>query len=235
MVIQRHLILIFAIYASGIGLSLRAANVLWNCFSMSERVTGVTAISYYDQSDRLIWPEICLSRSVSGQNVSLTVNREATVVAFTGNWVAAQYGDIACEATTRHLDTYLYHSMLDNSYRDDMVNIVGTDTGPLYSSGQMTVSRNSDIYLMFAVAADYIMSAYGSDEWSWERDAYVYYGWIQLVIDGQGDLSLINSAIELDHLPITVGGGSAIPEPSAALLLLLGGALLALRRRRKMT
>ena len=230
---QKELMFFFVNFTSWCCLPLCAANVLWNCFSISERVTGVTAISYYDQFDHRIWPEICLSSSLSGQNVVLTVNHEHTVVAFTGNWVAAQYGDIACEATTRHLDAYLYHEMLDNSYQDDMINIVGTDDGPRYSAGQTMVARNTNLYLMFAVASDFIMSAYDSDEWSWERDADIYYGWIQLWIDGQGDLSLINSAIELDRLPITVGGGSTIPEPHSGLLLLAGGALLALRRRRR--
>ena len=54
-------------------------------------------------------------------------------------------------------------------------------------------------------------------------------GWIELGLDGEGYLTVIQSAWDRDGDPIRVG---ATPEPSAALLLLVGGALLVLRRRR---
>ena len=54
-------------------------------------------------------------------------------------------------------------------------------------------------------------------------------GWVELGLDGEGRLTVIQSAWDRDGDPIRVG---ATPEPSSALLLLVGGALLALSRRR---
>ena len=54
------------------------------------------------------------------------------------------------------------------------------------------------------------------------------YGWYQLGYPN-GELTALNSAIDLDGDSIVVG---AIPEPSSGLLLLLGVAGLALKRRR---
>ena len=53
-------------------------------------------------------------------------------------------------------------------------------------------------------------------------------GWIELGLDGEGALTVIQSAWDRDGDPIRVG---STPEPSSALLLLVGGALLALRWR----
>lgn len=55
-----------------------------------------------------------------------------------------------------------------------------------------------------------------------------FYGWVELEA-GQTELSLLGSAFS--YSPLVVGGGLAIPEPSAGLLLLLGLAALSLRRR----
>ena len=52
-----------------------------------------------------------------------------------------------------------------------------------------------------------------------------FWGWA--LLQGQ---TVVESA--LSDMPLVVGTGQVIPEPSAALLLLVGGALLVLRRRR---
>ena len=65
-----------------------------------------------------------------------------------------------------------------------------------------------------------------------EMDPNRLYGWVEAQANENGELSSLAYAIDLDGGPMIVGGGPAIPEPSAALLLLVGGALLALRRRR---
>ena len=57
-----------------------------------------------------------------------------------------------------------------------------------------------------------------------------YYGWVELGYNG--NLYIVNSAMEITGQGIYAGTGIATPEPSSALLALSGMAFLLLRRRR---
>ena len=88
------------------------------------------------------------------------------------------------------------------------------------------MERGSAIYLAFT-----------SNEQYGDPPNSVYYGWVQLGIDTDGNLVALNSACDFDHGPMVVGGGAwegGIPEPSGGMLLLIGAAVLGLRRVKKL-
>ena len=130
------------------------------------------------------------------------------------NWVIAQKDSMVNASTTRflHDDEYLLHYMFDdNRY-----------LGPK----ELTVEANTGLYLAFA-CSDVI--AYSSPE-----VAPVVYGWVELIVDENGNVIAASSAADLDGGPMVVGGGAwdgNIPEPSGGLLFLLGAATLGLRRK----
>ena len=82
------------------------------------------------------------------------------------------------------------------------------------SGGNINDHRDSDGKLYLAIIAKE-----GQDEPKY------YYGWVYLQ-----DKTILASA--LSDMPLIVGTGQVIPEPSSAVLLLLGFAGLALRRRK---
>ena len=129
------------------------------------------------------------------------------------NWVVAQQGAKVDATTTRLLpdDSYLLHFMLDD----------GRYLGP----NEITVDANVGLYLAF-VCSD--VTGYSSPD----RAPYVY-GWVELAVDGDGNVVVLSSAADLDGGPMIVGGGAwtGIPEPSGGMLMLLGLAALGLRRR----
>ena len=67
----------------------------------------------------------------------------------------------------------------------------------------------------------------------WDGAPY-FYGWVELGYKN-GDIYIVNSAMELTGLGMLAGTGTVIPEPSTALLALSGIALLLLRRRKVQT
>lgn len=88
-----------------------------------------------------------------------------------------------------------------------------------YTVGGTVINDPTDFYLVF--------EASGPDQ----PDEQTWYGWMHASIDEDKKLHLLGSDIALYGESLTVGGGSATPEPAGGLLLLLGGAVLMLRRR----
>ena len=128
-------------------------------------------------------------------------------------WTVAQVGNVVNYDTTHNLDASQYLVHIDPTSPDD------NTTGP----STLTMERNSAIYLAFT-----------SNEQYGDPPNSVYYGWVQIGIDTDGNLVALNSACDFDHGPMVVGGGAwtgGIPEPSGGILFLLGVAVLGLRRR----
>ena len=130
-------------------------------------------------------------------------------------WTVTQAGDVVNYGTTHNLDTSRYLVHIDPTNPD--ANITGPST--------LTIEKGTAIYLAFT-----------SNEQYGDPQNSVYYGWVQLGINTDGNLVAINSACDFDHGPMIVGGGAwegGIPEPSGGILFLLGAAMLGLGRGRK--
>jgi len=63
-----------------------------------------------------------------------------------------------------------------------------------------------------------------------ETMSAVTYGWLELTVNGDGNLSVVSSAWNRNGLPIMVG---VVPEPSGIMLLLLGCVGLLMKRPRQ--
>ncbi len=142
---------------------------------------------------------------VNPDNGGFVLNHGAVIVSFSGNVLEATQGGLINETTTRHLDysQYFVHSWIDD----------GSGGG----TAEIHVQGGDDFYLAFVLGDGYDRS-------------YVY-GWVNIGVEVNGNLTLLGSAADLAGGPMIVGGGGAIPEPSSGLLLLLGWAALGLRRK----
>ena len=150
-----------------------------------------------------------VTTSASPGFVTIKPNDTALLVGH-WNWVVAEMGEIACEATTRNVDKYFIHG----------------ETGAWpYVGESITAAKGSIVYMMVMAEVDHPW-------WQEEPPTPPYlYGWVELQVGQDGVVRLASSALDLDGGPMIVGGGSATPEPSSLLLLLIGGAVLALRRQ----
>lgn len=130
------------------------------------------------------------------------------MLAYPCNLVQLNEGDIVSAATTKNQDEYFLEYLT-------------TADGSAYPGYSITGNVGDDFYLGFVYEAGFRNSV---DEPFWYRDVY---GWLHMQFTTDG-VTMLNSAINLDGDPITVG---VVPEPSSALLALAGAALLIKRRK----
>ncbi len=206
--------LLAPILALGLTMNSRAANVLWNCFWQSGDSTEFE-VCWYDTPDTALgvnaWAYMNVTTSASSAFVTIKPN-DVWLLSGAWNWVVAEMGEIACEATTQHLDSYFIKNSTEPS-----------EAPPL--GDPVTVAKGTSVYMM-------VMAEVDTPWWQNEPSTPPYlYGWVELQVGQDGVVRLASSALDLDGGPMIVGGGSATPEPSTLLLLLIGGAALALRRK----
>ena len=183
--------------------SLVAADVRWNFVNASGSSNELYLSCYLDRTFALgLWIESSIVAS------GCRIQDTGTVANFSGNIMQSYSGNVVSESTIRHrqMDDYLNHSWIDD--------------GTVGGTHELYVNKDDDFYLMFVVC----------DGISGPGLNYVY-GWVNIGVEANGNLTLLGSAVDLAGGPMIVGGGGAIPEPSSGLLLLLGWAALGLRRK----
>ena len=189
-----------------------AAQVLWDCFQQ----IGFSEIDIgcYEPEGVPVWADMSIKVSTGSSTVTMTPKDEYVLVG-RWNWVLAELGDIACETTTQHLDSYfICHST------------EGTEGARL--GDPVVAPKGTSIYMMVMAELAPEHASVGQDISSMPP---YFYGWVELQVGQDGVVRLASSALDLDGGPMIVGGGSATPEPSSVLLLILGTAALLLKRR----
>ena len=196
-----------------------AADIRWNCFSQGGGATS-PEIYWYGEWDGAkpisAWAFLRLKTETPDETSVSISPADGVILVGRWNWVVAALGDIACEATTRNLESYFMHHGSDTP---------GADGG----GGPIVTDRGSSVYMMVMAEVLSDVAPSGLDTSSWPPYCY---GWVELQVGNDGVVMLGSSAIDLDGGPMIVGGGSAIPEPSSDMLLLVGCVALFARRPR---
>ena len=215
-VVRKLLGMILVIVCAG---SLGAAQVLFDCFSLSKEYDGSyyflwtseernPYLPYYNQ-----YVDSGISVTRSGNTTTLSDNKH--IVEFCALIMQTEIGSI------------IDQSAFDNAATLYADGVSHTIEQPQREVAPVTVYGNKDVYLSFV---SYWFGFEPGTGYFIDKDN-PYFGWVGLNVN-QGDVSLLGSYVDLDHNPVIAGRyESLIPEPSAALLLLVGSALLALRRR----
>lgn len=99
-----------------------AQSVAWNCMHLASPYYSIvenrTNYELYletylsDSTGFDAYVILCVADAVSDISIT-TRDLEDTASGFIGNWVVGNKGDVANEATTRHLGNYLNHAKID--------------------------------------------------------------------------------------------------------------------------
>lgn len=184
------------------------SSIDWNYFSLEKEGQVYRldrAVPPSVDPDFRFTPYVMFEVSTMDDGYRLTsVSLEHTASSFVGNWLEAYVGDVIDASTTRLQGVYFNHCKIDSE--------IATDS-------PIDTAAGSDLYLKFVVVDP-------SDHLT-EPDAL--YGWVQLSVDLNGNVSLVKSALGLGGQPMNVG---AIPEPTSGLLFVVGLSLLTLLRKK---
>ena len=185
-----------------------ASTVIWDCFSLVENSTGKYELSWshFPTSHEvfMLYPDVFFD--LSSDEAKLRFSATGAVCEFVGQWAEVDEGAILDSSTMNYASKCFYFN--DPNYPER-----------IHSDADILASLRENIYLGVKVQED--------------MSGKYCYGWVNLYLKGDGSVSLVSSAIDIDGGPMIVGGGAySIPEPSGGLLFVLGAAALGLRRRR---
>ena len=114
-------------------------------------------------------------------------------------------------------------NQLDVFTRDTIV------SGQFNLLGSLAVEVNQSFFLGVNTGSGFVGNDYASAA---NRQ---HFGWGEFLIDQDGELQLLDSAVAYDRNGILIGTSVAVPEPSSAFLILTGSAFFILRRSRLAT
>jgi hypothetical protein len=191
---------------------------------------------------------ILLASPVFGQIVedtNITVNSspgsfELTVLQSPEFDVTQVFGEVAVSGSTATL-------LLNNTALDEGSDWFVTNPGDLFTrdsieagqfnflpitepaSGSLAVEVDESFFL--GVNTGSSDDFFSGDSVPFD-DIRQHFGWGEFLINQNGELQILDSAVAYDLGGIVIGTSTAIPEPSSGLLMLAGAAFLFLRRSR---
>ena len=203
-----------------------AATVAWGVLSMNDatetqsgRLMPVEGSPIPVASGEYVYPNAVISLSATGINtVTITADPYSIVTAYGDSWVLVEEGELVDASTTRNADSFFLHGWIDG--QEDNWDLRADD--PVVLPAQSA----SRFYLGFATASS---AAESYPQYDWTD---VYYGWA-LFEYSDGELSLVNSALNVNGGGIYAGSAvtTPIPEPAAGAFAALGALALLHRRR----
>ena len=190
----------------------------WSCCGTNVRWNDIEQWDDYESGGQTLVKEFngmyALFVQVAVEDVGDSISRiniSCKPWATAQNWFLTNNGDVINDISTRFRgegEYLLRHEMGDGANIDN---------------GCFLLENDASVYLSFIC----------SDIPNGVSQPPFVYGWVELEIDGQGNVVIRSSAYDLDGGPMVVGGGAwtgNIPEPSGGILLLIGAAVLGLRR-----
>ena len=207
-----------------------ASTIWWNCvyvdyysnYHQAYQI-GVSAPKYGLPENTAYSGSFLIGIETDGVTAILTANPNGVRVlsGCAGAWLDADMGDEVSASTIFNQGQY---------FENDLWGNVNPSEG--YGETSVAVSVGEVNYFKIAIQDQAMAYEYFNIFYNGGTPDFIpntYYGWVEYVVDNQGNLSILNSAIGLDGQSMVVG---LIPEPSATALLLLGLAILAAKRRK---
>ena len=192
-----------------------AASALWDAVTCNTSGVHQQLSVLTDGPSPSFWAVFNVGVDVSGERAVLTANPGGErVLSYAGAWMRASCGDDVEADSMLGAASYFEYGILGSGAA---------------SEESISVKIGVSSYLKFVLQDSEQCFEYQEGSRTMMPDLYC--GWAEYVVDPEGSISVVSSAIDVLGRPIRVGYDS-VPEPSCGLLLLVGIAALSLRRKR---